>query len=75
MNENEINNLLENDLNEIDTKLDEIDTKLDELDSKIEELENNDVMDTDYFENYDEEDTSDDMFGSGFDDFGGFDDV
>jgi hypothetical protein len=75
MDENEINDILEQDMSEIDEKLNEIDSKLDELDNKIDELsDNNDVMDTDYFESYEEEDFGSD-FGGGFDDFDGFDDV
>ena len=75
MNQNEINEVLENNFNEIDSKLDELDNKIDELDNKIDELENSeDVMNSDYFESYEENDTDDD-FGGGFDDFGGFDDI
>jgi len=75
MDESEINNILEEDLSEIDSKLDEIDSKLDELDSKIDEISNDtDVMNTDYFESYEEEDLGSD-FGGGFDDFDGFDEI
>ncbi len=75
LSEEEINEVLENDLNEIDSKLEEIDSKLEELDDKIEELSKDDVMNTDYFESYEEEEMGDDDFGGGFDDFGGFDEV
>jgi peptidoglycan hydrolase CwlO-like protein len=72
MNENEIDNV---ELDNIDEKLDEIDSKLDEIDEKLDEnLTDNDVMGNDYYESY-EEDTGDTDFGSGFDDFDGFDDV
>ncbi|WP_457564524.1 hypothetical protein [Caminibacter sp.] len=74
MDESEIQNVLEEDISEIDSKLDEIDSKLDELDEKIDSLSNEDVMNTDYFESYEEEDLGSD-FGGGFDDFDGFDDV
>jgi len=74
MDTDEINNILENDLNEINSKLDEIDSKLDELDSRVDEIaSNDDVMDNEYYESYDEE-VSDNDFDSGFDDFDGLDD-
>ncbi len=75
MNDQEIDNILQNDINDMDTKLDEIDTKLDELDSKIDTMADNDIMNSDYFENYDEEDIDSGNFGGGFDDFDGYDDV
>ncbi len=76
MSDSEINEVLESDLDEIESKLDEIDSKLDELDEKIASVDSDeDVMNTDYFESYEEEDFSDDTFGGGFDDFDGFDDV
>lgn len=76
MSEDEISKVLEENFDEIDSKLEEIDSKLDELDEKIDEIDNDtDVMNTDYFESYEEEDISDDMFGGGFDDFDGFDEV
>jgi len=71
MSEDEISKLEDN-FNEIDSKLEEIDSKLEELDSK---LTDEDVMNTDYFESYEEDDTNDDMFGGGFDDLSGFDEV
>ena len=74
MNDEEINEALESSLEEIDSKLDEIDSKIEELDSKLDELQNEDVMNSDYFESY-EEDLGDNDFDSGFDDFGGFDEV
>ena len=74
MNQNEINEVLENDFDEIDTKLDDIDNKIDELDEKIDQLEQENIMNNDYFENY-EEDIGDSDFESGFDDFDGFDDI
>ena len=74
MNDEEINEALESSLDEIDSKLDEIDSKIEELDSKLEEIQNEDVMNSDYYESY-EEDAGDNDFDSGFDDFGGFDDV
>ncbi len=74
MNQNEINGILENDFDEIDTKLDNIDNKIDELDEKIDKMENENVMNNDYFENYGE-DIVDNDFDSGFDDFDGFDNV
>ncbi len=74
MNQNEINDVLENNFDEIDTKLDELDSKIDELDEKIDSLDNDDIMKSDYFENYGE-DLEDNDFESGFDDFDGFDDV
>ena len=74
MNDTEINEMLESNFDEIDSKLDELDSKIDELDEKINSLENEDVMNSDYFENYDE-DIPDNDFDSGFDDFGGFDEV
>ncbi|MEO1924132.1 MAG: hypothetical protein ABGX25_06450 [Nautiliaceae bacterium] len=75
LSEDEIQHVLDEELDEIESKLDEIDSKLEELDSKIDEVGDNDVMNTDYFESYEEEDTVDDDFGGGFDDFGGFDEV
>ena len=74
MNDTEINEMLESNFDEIDSKLNELDSKIDELDEKINSLENEDVMNSDYFENYDE-DIPDNDFDSGFDDFGGFDEV
>jgi len=75
MNDTEINEALEQNFDEIESKLDEIDSKLDELDEKINEMDMaNDVMDSDYFESY-EEDLADNDFDSGFDDFDGFDEV
>ena len=72
MNETEIDEMLENNLDEIDSKLDELDAKIDELDEKVSSLENEDVMNSDYFESYEENDND---FDSGFDDFDGFDEV
>ena len=74
MNQKEINDVLENDFDEIDTKLDDIDNKIDELDEKIDKMENENIMNNDYFENY-EEDIGDSDFESGFNDFDGFDDI
>ena len=74
MNDTEINEMLESNLDEIDSKLDELDSKIEELDSKLDEIQNEDVMNSDYFESY-EEDIADNDFDSGFDDFGGFDEV
>jgi peptidoglycan hydrolase CwlO-like protein len=72
MNENEIDNV---ELDNIDEKLDEIDTKLDEIDQKLNDnLDNDDVMDNDYYESYEEE-SDDNDFDGGFDDFNGFDEV
>ena len=73
MDENEINEALESNLDEIESKLDEIDSKIEELDSKMDEL-SEDVMDSDYYESY-EEDLADNDFSSGFDDIDGFDEV
>jgi len=81
MNDSEINSVLENDLNEIDSKLEEIDAKLDELDEKIDSnAMDEDVMSNEYFESYEEEVADNDFEGGfddfeGLDDFGGFDDV
>ena len=74
LNDSEINELLDNQMSEIDSKLDDIDSKLDELDSKVDSLASEDVMNSDYFESY-EEDLSDNDFDGGFDDFGGDFDV
>ena len=74
MNDTEINEAIESNFDEIDSKLDEIDAKIDELDSKIDNFEDNDVMSSDYFENYDEEDIGND-FESDFDDLDGFEDI
>jgi peptidoglycan hydrolase CwlO-like protein len=72
MNENEIDNV---ELDNIDEKLDEFDTKLDEIEEKLDTNEaSDDVMDNDYYENYEGE-TGDNDFDSGFDDFDGFDEV
>ena len=73
MNETEINEALEANLDEIESKLDELDSKIEELDSKMDEL-SEDVMDSDYYESY-EEDLADNEFDSGFDDIDGFDEV
>ena len=76
MKANEINEVLENDLSEIDSKLDEIDSKLEELDAKIDDVSSGldeDVMSSEYFESYEEE-IADNDFESGFDDFEGLDD-
>jgi len=74
LDDNQINEVLQNDISEIDTKLDEIDAKLEEIDSKIDEASlNQDVMDSEYFESYEEE-VSDNDFEGGFDDFEGLDD-
>ena len=70
---NQINEVLQNNISEIDTKLEEIDAKLKEIDSKIDEVSlTQDVMDSKYFENYEER--SDNDFEKGFDDFEGLDD-
>jgi len=74
MNNTEIDEVLESNLDEIDSKLDELDAKIDELDEKVSSLENEDVMNSDYFESYEENDLDND-FDSGFDDFDGFDEV
>ena len=71
MNDEEINAALDQDLDEIESKLDEIDEKISKL---SEEIEDEDVMNSDYYESY-EEDVSDSDFDSGFDDFEGFDEV
>jgi len=76
MNNNEINEVLENNLNEIDTKLDEIDSKLEELDTKTDDFTSGldeDAMSSEYFESYEDE-VADNDFESGFDDFEGLDD-
>jgi peptidoglycan hydrolase CwlO-like protein len=83
MDNNEINEVLQNDISEIDTKLDEIDAKLDELDEKIDNVSSGldeDVMSSEYFENYEDEVADNDFEGGfddfeGLDDFGGFDDI
>jgi len=72
MDDNEIQEVLNENFDEIDSKLEEIDSKLEELDSKINEMDSEDVMNSDYFESYEEESND---FDSGFDDFDGFDEV
>lgn len=74
MNQNEIDEVMENNFNEIDTKLDELDNKIDELDEKIDSLDDENSIENGYFENYEENDINSD-FNSGFDDFDGFDDI
>ncbi|ACM92508.1 BdrA1 [Nautilia profundicola AmH] len=76
MESNEINEVLQNDLSEIDSKLDEIDSKLEELDAKIDDVSadlDEDVMTSEYFESYEDE-IADNDFEGGFDDFEGLDD-
>ena len=76
MNSSEINEVLQNDLNEIDSKLNEIDSKLEELDAKIDDVASDvdeDVMTNEYFESYEDE-VVDNDFNGGFDDFEGLDD-
>ena len=75
LDDHQINEVLQNDISEIDTKLDEIDAKLKEIDSKIDDVSNieQDVMDNEYFESYEEE-VNDNDFEGGFDDFEGLDD-
>ena len=69
MDEKEINEMLQSDFNEIESKLEEIDAKLEELDNKLDEnVAEEDVMQNDYFESYEEE-LGDNDFDSGFDDF------
>jgi peptidoglycan hydrolase CwlO-like protein len=71
LDDKEIDELLNKEFDEIDSKLDEIDSKLEELDEKIENISNEDVMQNDYFEDYEAEDDLD--FYGGVDDFGGDD--
>ncbi len=76
MDSSEINEVLQNDLSEIDSKLDEIDEKLEELDAKIDDVASDveeDVMANEYFESYEDE-VADNDFEGGFDDFEGLDD-
>jgi len=76
MQNGEINEVLQNDLNEIDSKLNEIDEKLEELDAKIDDVSadlDEDVMSSEYFESYEDE-VADNDFNGGFDDFEGLDD-
>ena len=76
MQSGEINEVLQNDLNEIDSKLNEIDEKLEELDAKIDDVSadlDEDVMSSEYFESYEDE-VADNDFEGGFDDFEGLDD-
>jgi len=76
MDSSEINEVLQNDLNEIDSKLDEIDSKLEELDAKLDDVSadlDEDVMTSEYFESYEDE-IADNDFEGGFDDFEGLDD-
>jgi prefoldin subunit 5 len=75
MSNNEVEEILQNDLNDIDAKLNDIDSKLEELDAKIDDVssDDGDVMDNEYFENYEDE-VSDNDFEGGFDDFEGLDD-
>jgi len=68
MNEEEINEAIENNFDDIDERLSEIDSKLDDIDSKLNTTNDGEVMNSDYYENY-EEDESDSDFESGFDDF------
>jgi len=70
MNDDEIEKVLEENFDEIDSKLAEIDSKLEELDNKI---DSEDVMDSDYFESYEEDLSTSDF--DGFDDLDGFDEV
>jgi len=71
LDDKEIDELLNKEFDEIDSKLDEIDSKLEELDEKIENISDEDVMQNDYFEDYEAEDDLD--FYGGVDDFGGDD--
>jgi len=76
MDSSEINEVLQSDLSEIDSKLDEIDAKLEELDAKIDDVSadlDEDVMTSEYYENYEDE-VADNDFEGGFDDFEGLDD-
>ena len=68
MSENEINEAMDSNFDDIDERLSEIDSKLDEIDSKLDSDDSNDVMNSDYYENYEGNETDND-FDSGFDDF------
>ena len=68
MSEKEINEAMDSNFDDIDERLSEIDSKLDEIDAKLDSDDSGDVMNSDYYENY-EEDEGDSDFDSGFDDF------
>ncbi|NPA88141.1 MAG: hypothetical protein GXO01_05475 [Epsilonproteobacteria bacterium] len=71
LNDEEVNDVLHHELEDIDSKLEEIDSKLEELDEKIDS--SGDIMNNDYFEDYEAEEDMD--FFGGADDFGDFGDV
>jgi len=76
MDDSQISEVLQSDISEMDTKLDEIDAKLDELDAKLDDVSadlDEDVMSSEYYENYEDE-VADNDFEGGFDDFEGLDD-
>jgi len=75
MSDDEINEALENNFDEINSKLDELDSKMEGLDTKLDTLTDEDLANNDYFESYENEDLNNSDFDSGFDDFDGFDEI